>query len=210
MDLIPINKLTNDTNSQQSKFISSNKLEIESKLQPHRECKQILVGNLQEISSDSDDDSIFSLGPLKFDWLMHLKIDFEFCNRMKGLKTSIFIPANTILEYYGGRYVSNKQQIKRIFKESNGNIYLVQCGNKLWIDGNPIFPESNILSYINHSCININCSLERLTKRKVYIRTLRNILPEEFLHFDYKTVFLFDKPKCLKCKCHSTCNNFLN
>lgn len=184
--------------------------ENKARKQPTRKCNVVGDHKYMETTSDSDDDSIFSLGIFEFDWLLQLKLDFEFDNKIRGLKTMIFIPANTILDYYGGKYINNKAEVKNIFKESNGVYYLVQCGSKLWIDGNPKFPESNILSYINHSCYDNNCSLERSTKRKVVIRTIRNILPEEFLHFDYNTIFLFKKPKILKCLCHSGCKNFLN
>jgi hypothetical protein len=168
----------------------------------------------EETTSDSDNDSIFSLGDLSFDWLMHLVPEYEFNNQIKGLKSMIFIPQNTVLEYYGGKYITKKSDVKKIFNSTNGPCYIVQCNKRLWIDGNPIYPESNVLSFINHSCIDTNCSLERLTKSKIIIRVIKNIPPGEFLHYNYNLSFINQLSKTkisyIKCLCHTECNTKLS
>ncbi|MBI1202938.1 MAG: SET domain-containing protein-lysine N-methyltransferase [Rhodopseudomonas sp.] len=84
--------------------------------------------------------------------------------------------------------------------ENSGNRYLYEVNSKITIDG---AHRSNIARYFNHSC-NPNCDTFIRNKR-VFIRTLRNIKPDEELTFDYgrdylKNVIGLENCQCPRCR----------
>ena len=172
-----------------------------------------------EKNSDSDNDSIFTLSEnvqnLASHWISNLVTAIEFeCENIIGVKSLVFIPKDTILGYISGKIINTKSQLKKVFKERKSlPHYVFELNPKLWIDGNPIYPESKILSFINHSCINQNCHLERLTKSKIYLRTIKDVYPNEFLNYNYALTFLYSKQlnvHYVKCVCHKDCKTLLS
>jgi uncharacterized protein len=69
--------------------------------------------------------------------------------------------------------------------ERRGNRYLYEINPRITIDGTP---RSNLARYANHSC---NPNAESYTYgRRVFIRALRNIKPNEEITYDYGTDYL--------------------
>jgi hypothetical protein len=104
--------------------------------------------------------------------------------------------ASRIAEYRGRR-LGIDDALKA---EKSGNRYLYEVNSKITIDGTK---HGNIARYFNHSC-NPNCDTFIRNKR-VFIRTLRNIKPEEELTYDYgrdylKNVIGLDNCLCSRCR----------
>jgi SET domain-containing protein len=98
---------------------------------------------------------------------------------------------------YRGRRLGIDAAIKA---EKSGNRYLYEVNSKITIDG---ARHGNIARYFNHSC-NPNCDTFIRDKR-VFIRTLRNIKPEEELTYDYgrdylKNVIGLENCLCPRCR----------
>jgi SET domain-containing protein len=98
---------------------------------------------------------------------------------------------------YRGRRLGLDAAIKA---ENSGNRYLYEVNSKITIDG---AKRGNIARYFNHSC-NPNCDTFIRNKR-VFIRTLRKIKPEEELTFDYgrdylKNVIGLENCLCSRCR----------
>ncbi len=89
--------------------------------------------------------------------------------------------ASRIAEYRGRRLGIDAA----LAAEKRGNRYLYEVNSKITIDG---AKHGNIARYFNHSC-NPNCDTFIRNKR-VFIRTLRNIKPEEELTYDYGRDYL--------------------
>jgi uncharacterized protein len=101
-----------------------------------------------------------------------------------------------ITEYKGPRV--DAEEAVRL--ERRGNRYLYEINPRVTIDGSP---RSNIARYANHSC---NPNAESYTYgRRVFIRALRNIKPEEEITYDYgndylKYVIGRSRCKCARCR----------
>ncbi|MFZ0352484.1 MAG: SET domain-containing protein, partial [Pseudolabrys sp.] len=81
-----------------------------------------------------------------------------------------------IAEYKGPRV--NAEEAGRL--EGRGNRYLYEINKRITIDGTP---RSNVARYANHSC---NPNAETYTYgRRVFIRALRKIKPDEEITYDY-------------------------
>jgi uncharacterized protein len=98
---------------------------------------------------------------------------------------------------YRGRRLGIDAAIKA---EKSGNRYLYEVNSKITIDG---AKHGNIARYFNHSC-NPNCDTF-IRDRRVFIRTLRNIKPEEELTYDYgrdylKNVIGLENCLCSRCR----------
>lgn len=98
---------------------------------------------------------------------------------------------------YRGRRLGIDAALKA---EKSGNRYLYEVNSKITIDG---ARHGNIARYFNHSC-NPNCDTFIRNKR-VFIRTLRNIKPEEELTYDYgrdylKNVIGLENCLCSRCR----------
>ncbi|MDO9412195.1 MAG: SET domain-containing protein [Pseudolabrys sp.] len=106
------------------------------------------------------------------------------------------IKKKTRISEYRGRRLGLDAAIKA---EKSGNRYLYEVNSKITIDG---AKHGNIARYFNHSC-NPNCDTFIRNKR-VFIRTLRNIKPEEELTYDYgrdylKNVIGLENCLCSRC-----------
>ena len=98
---------------------------------------------------------------------------------------------------YRGRRLGIDAALKA---EKSGNRYLYEVNSKITIDG---AKHGNLARYFNHSC-NPNCDTFIRNKR-VFIRTLRNIKPEEELTYDYgrdylKNVIGLENCLCSRCR----------
>jgi uncharacterized protein len=80
--------------------------------------------------------------------------------------------------------------------ERSGNRYLYEVNSRWTIDGKA---RSNIARYFNHSC---NPNTESYSiGRRVFVRTLRNIKPDEELTYDYGIDYLRNVIGKSRCKC---------
>ena len=98
---------------------------------------------------------------------------------------------------YTGRRLGIDAALKA---EKSGNRYLYEVNSKITIDG---ARHGNMARYFNHSC-NPNCDTF-IRNRRVFIRTLRNIKPEEELTYDYgrdylKNVIGLENCLCSRCR----------
>lgn len=163
----------------------------------------------KEMTSDSDEDTIFNcqISSINSNWIKSLVIDYEYNSSMRGVKSTIPIPNNTIIGIYGGKIIKKKSEIKRILCGFPPHYVIETKPNSVWIDGSPIHMESNILSFINHSCHHINIRIEKITKTKVLFRTCKDIMKNEFLHFNYKNshILLDKKQNYILCICVPGC-----
>ena len=97
-----------------------------------------------------------------------------------------------IAEYKGPRV--NAKEALRL--ERRGNRYLYEINPRVTIDGSP---RSNIARYANHSC---NPNAETYTyDRRVFIRALRKIKPDEEITYDYGNDYLKYVIGRSHCKC---------
>ena len=81
-------------------------------------------------------------------------------------------------------------------EERKGNRYLYEINSRWTIDGKK---RGNIARYFNHSC---NPNTESYTVgHRVFVRTLRNIKPDEELTYDYGIDYLRNVIGKSKCKC---------
>ena len=69
----------------------------------------------KEITSDSDEDSIFHVQTsiINSNWINSLTIGNEFIGMIRGVKATIPIPNNTIIGLYGGIIIKKKSEIKK-------------------------------------------------------------------------------------------------
>jgi SET domain-containing protein len=114
-----------------------------------------------------------------------------------GLFATRPIKKKTRISEYRGRRLGLDAALKA---EKSGNRYLYEVNSKITIDG---ARHGNIARYFNHSC-NPNCDTFIRNKR-VFIRTLRNIKPEEELTYDYgrdylKNVIGLENCLCPRCR----------
>ena len=110
-----------------------------------------------------------------------------------GLFATRLIKKNTRIAEYKGRLLTTKQAEKA---ETRGNRYLYEINSRWTIDGTA---RSNIARYFNHSC-NPNADSYNVKKR-VFIRTLRNIKPGEEIVWDYGIDYLKNVIGRSNCQC---------
>jgi SET domain-containing protein len=94
---------------------------------------------------------------------------------------------------YTGRRLGIDAALKA---EKSGNRYLYEVNSKITING---ARHGNMARYFNHSC-NPNCDTF-IRDRRVFIRTLRPIKPEEELTYDYGRDYLKNVIGLQNCLC---------
>jgi hypothetical protein len=94
---------------------------------------------------------------------------------------------------YKGEKIPTKEAERR---ENRGNLYLYELNSRWTIDGTA---RSNISRYFNHSC-NPNAEVYEVGHR-VFIRTLRNIKPDEEITYDYGIDYLRNVIGISNCQC---------
>jgi SET domain-containing protein len=110
-----------------------------------------------------------------------------------GLFATRPIKKRSRIAEYRGRRLGIDAALKA---EKSGNRYLYEVNSKITIDG---AKHGNIARYFNHSC-NPNCDTF-IRDRRVFIRTLRNIKPEEELTYDYGRDYLKNVIGLQNCLC---------
>jgi SET domain-containing protein len=109
-----------------------------------------------------------------------------------GLFTAEPIPRGVRVAEYTGKLITEEQV------EKSRSRYLFDVGGDGALDGSA---RSNRARYINHSC-RPNC-IAVVRRKRVFIRSLRRILPGEELSYDYGKDyfdnFINGSCKCLKC-----------
>lgn len=98
-----------------------------------------------------------------------------------------------IIRYFGPLLDSKKKKDDAI-----ENKYLFELTNRWTIDGSV---RENIARYINHACKPNAESDVRPRKRKVFIRAIKNIEPDEEINYDYGTDYFKAYLKPIGCKC---------
>jgi uncharacterized protein len=97
-----------------------------------------------------------------------------------------------IIRYFGPLLDSKKKE------DDIENKYLFELGNRWTIDGSV---RKNIARYINHGCKPNAESDVKPRKRKVYIRAIKNIEPDEEINYDYGSDYFKAYLKPIGCKC---------
>src|ERR1700749_1369660 len=98
-----------------------------------------------------------------------------------------------IIRYFGPLLDSKKTKEDEI-----ENKYLFELTNRWTIDGSV---RENIARYINHGCRPNAESDVKPRKRKVYIRAIKNIEPDEEINYDYGSDYFKAYLKPIGCKC---------
>ena len=122
----------------------------------------------------------------------------------KGLYATIDIKkGKKIIEYIAekvSKSEGDKRSERRIEKYLNsnktGSVYIFDLNKRYDIDGSPLY---NKARYINHSC-DPNCEVN-ISKGKIWIVAIKNILEGQELSYDYGYEFDKDDYKDHKCKC---------
>ena len=110
-----------------------------------------------------------------------------------GLFATKPIKKRSRIAEYRGRRLGIDEALKA---EKRGNRYLYEVNSRWTIDG---AKHGNIARYFNHSC-NPNCDTF-IREGRVFIRTLRNIKPEEELTYDYGRDYLKNVIGLSNCQC---------
>src|SRR5690349_59334 len=98
-----------------------------------------------------------------------------------------------IIRYFGPLLDSKKKHDDAI-----ENKYLFELNNRWTIDGSV---RAIVARYINHACKPNAESDVRPRKRRVYIRAIKNIEPDEEINYDYGTDYFKAYLKPIGCKC---------
>jgi hypothetical protein len=98
-----------------------------------------------------------------------------------------------IIRYFGPLLDSKKKKDDAI-----ENKYLFELNDRWTIDGSV---RKNIARYINHACKPNAESDVRPRKRKIYIRSIKNIEAGEEINYDYGTDYFKAYLKPIGCKC---------
>ena len=131
----------------------------------------------------------------------------------KGIFASQDIKKNTLIIEYIGEKVTKKEGDKRsalrikkyLKKKDYGSVYIFELNKTYDIDGSPNY---NKARYINHSC-NPNCEVD-IIKNKIWISSIKKIIKNEELTYDYGYSFDPDDYKDHQCKCGSkNCVGFI-
>ena len=100
----------------------------------------------------------------------------------KGAFVSDFLESDTLILEYTGELIDRKKAIERDNPDApDYSCYILQVDDHVFIDARLV---EHPAKYINHSC-EPNCSLSRDGTR-VFICTLRTIIPGEELTYDYE------------------------
>ncbi len=110
----------------------------------------------------------------------------------KGLFTQEAIPKGVRIIEYIGKDVPDAQQYTINSK------YLFETGKDKMINGNV---PGNTAKYINHSC-KPNCEVD-VIRGRVFISSLRKILADEELTYDYGEEYFNEHIKPSGCRCSS-------
>jgi SET domain-containing protein len=97
-----------------------------------------------------------------------------------------------VIEYVGD--IIDQEEANR-----RGGQYLFEVNKKITIDGSL---RSNVARYINHACKGENCEV-RIKKGRVFIHTIKPVLPGEEFSYDYGKEFWNEYIKPKGCKCLS-------
>jgi uncharacterized protein len=98
-----------------------------------------------------------------------------------------------IIRYFGPLLDSKKKK-----EDAIENKYLFELTNRWTIDGSV---RENVARYINHACKPNAESDVRPRKRKVFIRAIKNIEPDDEINYDYGTDYFKAYLKPIGCKC---------
>jgi uncharacterized protein len=98
-----------------------------------------------------------------------------------------------IIRYFGPLLDSKKKK-----EDAIENKYLFELTNRWTIDGSV---RDNVARYINHACKPNAESDVRPRKRKVFIRAIKNIEPDDEINYDYGTDYFKAYLKPIGCKC---------
>jgi hypothetical protein len=96
------------------------------------------------------------------------------------------------------RYFGPLLDCKKKKDDAIENKYLFELNNRWTIDGSV---RENVARYINHACKPNAESDVRPRKRKVFIRAIKNIEPDEEINYDYGTDYFKAYLKPIGCKC---------
>lgn len=117
-----------------------------------------------------------------------------------GVYASKKINKNKRITQYLGEKITQKECDRRSdIQTAKGELWVFEI-NRAWARDAAF--GGNIARFINHSC-KPNCYVE-IVDHTIWIRAGKNIKPGEELHYDYNTGV-----KAMKCKCHSSCKNFI-
>ena len=100
------------------------------------------------------------------------------------------IPKDVCIIEYFGRIISPEEEY------TSNSKYLFEINSRKTIDGTD---RKNIARYINHSC-RPNCE-PRIHKGKVYILSIKKIIPSEELCYDYGKEYFNEHIKPNGCRC---------
>jgi hypothetical protein len=98
-----------------------------------------------------------------------------------------------IIRYFGPILDSKKKD-----EDAIENKYLFELTNRWTIDGSV---RANVARYINHACKPNAESDVKPSKRKVFIRAIKNIEPGDEINYDYGTDYFKAYLKPIGCKC---------
>lgn len=98
-----------------------------------------------------------------------------------------------IIEYFGPLLDSKNEKHDAI-----ENKYLFQISKRWTVDGSI---RKNVARYINHSCKPNAESDVNPAKKKIIIRSIKKILPDEEINYDYGTEYFKEYLKPIGCKC---------
>ena len=158
-----------------------------------------------ESRSNENDDWISLDDSIDYDVCDQLKVGFEPTNNLRGIYTLMFLNKGLIIGEYTGTLIRSKKVINNIL-DQGPPYYIVKLDKTTWIDAKFT---GNILSLINHSCIESNCIMYRISPTRVVLKLSRDVYPNEFLHLNYQHQFRIGLNKQFKCLCHSECKNFI-
>lgn len=98
-----------------------------------------------------------------------------------------------IIEYFGPLLDSKNEKHDAI-----ENKYLFQISKRWTVDGSI---RKNVARYINHSCKPNAESDVNPAKKKIIIRSIKKIAPDEEINYDYGTEYFKEYLKPIGCKC---------
>ena len=155
---------------------------------------------------DEVDDWVGNISIINLCPFLHIGIE---PNGLRGVFATHKLSKGLLIGEYTGEKIYSLAEVKDRLK-NNSTTYIIQLNKKLWIDGEF---EGNNLALINHSCNNNNCKLIRLSPTKVGVILIKNVVPNEFLHYNYLHEFVpLSKNKItvkFPCLCIEDCPNFM-
>ena len=134
-----------------------------------------------------------------------LQVGFEPNNNIRGIYATKTLKKGLVIGEYTGTIIKKKRIVNDRL-DQDPSFYIVQLGERTWLDAEFT---GNILSLINHSCVDVNCIMYRISPTRVAIKLTRDVNSNEFLHLNYKMQFRTSNPKTIKCLCDKNCRNFI-